>query len=97
MIDINVQEVDHIFLVPLKYFFETSPQAYNSKVSIIPDETFPFELITKGEKYDFKMGNYDIYFYTYEGYVIWGITAKIMNDFIKQCIKNNLDITDFIK
>ena len=84
-ININEDEVDHIFLVPLSYFFETKPDIYNSKVSIIPDEDFPFNLLTKGENYDFKTGNYKIFFYNYNGYVIWGITAKIMNDFIKQC------------
>lgn len=84
-ININEDEVDHIFLVPLSYFFETKPDIYNSKVSIIPDEDFPFNLLTKGENYDFKTGNYKIFFYNYNGYIIWGITAKIMNDFIKQC------------
>ena len=66
-------------------------------MSIIPDEDFPFNLLTKGENYDFKTGNYNVHFYAYNEYVIWGITARIMNDFIKQCKKNNLDITDFIK
>lgn len=96
-IDINEDEVDHIFLVPLKYFFETDPKVYGSKVSIIPDKDFPFNLINNGEHYDFKTGNYNVHFYSYNEYVIWGITARIMNDFIKQCKKNNLDITDFIK
>ncbi len=88
-IDINEDEVDHIFLVPLSYFFETSPDIYSSNVSILPDKNFPFELINKGENYDFKTGIYNIFFYKYNGYVIWGITAKIMNDFINQC--NKLD------
>lgn len=65
------------FFSSIILFFETKPDIYNSKVSIIPDEDFPFNLLTKGENYDFKTGNYKIFFYNYNGcYVIWGITAK---------------------
>ncbi len=84
-ININEDEVDHIFLVPLSYFFDTKPDIYKSKVSITPGDDFPYHLLPQKETYTFKTGNYNVLFYDYKGYIIWGITAKIMNDFINKC------------
>lgn len=89
-LNINKDEVDHLFLVPIKYFLENEPTLYQTKIEIIPDKSFPYHLTPNKENYKFKSGKYDVYFYKYNGYVIWGITAKIIKNFI-DIYKNFLD------
>ncbi len=83
-IKINKSEVDHIFLVPVDFFLKTEPSIYDTKVNITPFSDFPYKLIPQGKSYTFKEGHYDVLFYEYKNYVIWGITAKIVKDFINE-------------
>lgn len=78
----NIDEVDHIFLVPLSHLVQNQPKRYKNEVKVIPNEDFPYELIPHKENYKFQSGYYDSLFYTYENYVIWGITAKILQNFL---------------
>lgn len=87
-IKINKDEVDHIFLVPLEYLINIEPRAEINKILVDRTSDFPFHLINGGERYKFKEGKYKSLFYTYNEYVIWGITAKILEDFLNK-IKNN--------
>lgn len=82
-ININQDEVDHIFLVPLEYLLNNKPRIVESKVIVDRSEDFPYELINGGKKYKFKEGLYRSLFYIYNNYVIWGITALIIEDFLK--------------
>lgn len=82
-ININKDEVDHIFLVPLSFFLNNEPIVYNTKVNITPKDDFPYDLIPNGNNYKFKEGSYNILLYKYNNYVIWGITAAILKNFIK--------------
>lgn len=45
-------------------------------------EKFPYEKIPGGKNYDWKQGKYSVYFYEYQEYIIWGMTAKITKNFI---------------
>lgn len=78
----NIDEVDHIFLVPLSHLVQNQPKRYKNEVKVIPNENFPYDLIPHKENYKFQSGYYDSLFYTYENYVIWGITAKILQNFL---------------
>lgn len=81
-IDINRDEVDHVFLVPLDFFIKNNPNMYSAGLDInIPDD-FPYHLIPNGKNYKFRKASYDLYFYNYKDYIIWGITAKILKDFL---------------
>ncbi len=81
-LDINKSEVDHVFLVPITYLLENKPITYTNEVSIIPNDNFPYEIIPNKTNYKFAKGNYDVLFYKYNDYVIWGITAKILENFL---------------
>ena len=81
-LNINKDEVDHVFLVPISYLLKYEPNYYKNEVSIVPDENFPYDIIPNKKNYKFDKGNYDIIFYKYENYIIWGITAKILEDFL---------------
>lgn len=78
----NKDEVDHIFKVPIEFFLENSPEAY--EMSLMPNlsKEFPYHLIKSGKDYKFRIGKAPQYFYKYKNYVIWGFTALIIKSFI---------------
>lgn len=82
-IKLNKDEVDHIFTVPLKYFLENPPEEYFNTVEVIPDSNLPFDLIPGNKNYKFERGKSRVLFYKYDNYVIWGITAKILYNFLE--------------
>ncbi len=81
-IDFNHDEVGDIFTVPLDFLIKTDPVSYyvNTKLEIPHD--FPYHKIQNGKVYNWRTGKYSILFYEYNGYVIWGMTAKIIKNFI---------------
>ena len=78
----NKSEVGEVFTVPLSFFQRTKPEIYKIHFQIIPEEGFPFDLITGGENYKWQTRHVDEYFYQYDGKVIWGLTAKILTHFL---------------
>ncbi|MBU5484872.1 CoA pyrophosphatase [Clostridium sp. MSJ-11] len=81
-IDPSEDEVDHVFKVPLKYFLENEPEVYEIKIMPQVPENFPYHLIVGGKDYKFSKSNIEQYFYQYNGYVIWGMTAQIIKSFV---------------
>lgn len=78
-------EVDHVFYVPLSFFRENEPLIKSVKIVSEPDdEFFPYEDMKKVKmsQYRWDTGKNSIYFYRYKNYVIWGITAKILHNFL---------------
>ena len=82
-------EVAEVFTVPLKFFLETEPEEFFAKVGSEPEENFPFDRIHGGRDYPWRKSRRAIYFYSYEGREIWGMTARIMKAFVR--ILRNLD------
>lgn len=81
-INYSTDEVDSIFTVPIKEIISQKPLLHRLKVTTTPDENFPFHLISQGEDYSWKANDYYVYFYKYKEKVIWGITAKILKNFL---------------
>lgn len=79
---INKDEVDHIFSVPIKYLLESSPEEFENEVEVKVNENFPYSKIPNKENYKFAVGKYSTLFYEYKNYIIWGITAKILENFL---------------
>lgn len=73
---INNFEVLETFLVPIEHFSKPYKTA-NVDVILSPNEDFPYELIPGGRNYPWKRGTYEVMFYKWEDYIIWGITARI--------------------
>lgn len=82
-LNINKDEVDHTFLVPIHYLLKHKPSLYNNEVQVIPNENFPYDIIPSKKDYKFATSNYRVLFYKYKDYVIWGITAKILENFLE--------------
>ncbi len=76
--NLNTCEVSKILEIPV-VFFEKPKIIANTEVVVVPDGSFPFELISNGKNYNWKKGRYKVYFYEWENYIIWGLTARIAN------------------
>lgn len=87
---INESEVKEILTIPLDYLVNMEPITAYNKLITLPSDDFPFENIINGENYKFREGRYRVLFYKYKDYVIWGMTARILENFLNK-IKNNLE------
>lgn len=88
---IQKSEVEDVFSVPVSYFVENSPQEYDTIVRVHPsyiDENgkevvlFPARELGVGEAYTRPWGGrrLKMYIYNVKNEVIWGITARFIND-----------------
>ena len=71
-------EVDAIIKVPLDFLLGQEPERFVSKLISEPPDDFPYEWIPGGVKYPWAKGTYDVLFYKYEDWIIWGMTAQIV-------------------
>ena len=71
-------EVASVFMVPLSFFWKQKPERYQNEMRIHLTEDFPLEKIPNGKDYPWTKGNHEVLFYEYEGYIIWGLTAKLL-------------------
>ncbi|MGL5151369.1 MAG: NUDIX hydrolase [Clostridium sp.] len=83
-ININTEEVDHVFYVPLVELKKIVPSVYSNKINIIRDKDFPYDLINGGNNYKFREVCNKSIFYNYKDYNIWGMTAEILSEFLKE-------------
>lgn len=86
-INFSKDEVEKLIYVPLNYFINTEPKAMKIKVTSCPLEEFPYDIGVKAKEYKWESGVLNVYFYKYNDYVIWGITAKIIRSFIEKLNK----------
>ena len=76
-------EVHDIIKIPLDFFRSYSPEIFVSKLINEPAEDFPYDWIPGGVEYPWAKGNYEIVFYRYQNWTIWGITAQIIRSVLK--------------
>ncbi len=91
-LNINKDEVESVFTIPLDYFLSTPPEQYSMNVEITPykiingekKETFPAQKLNLPQKYKSKRKglSYPVYVYETKEAVIWGITAFLIKYFI---------------
>lgn len=89
-INFNKDEVDDIFIAPLEFFIKDKPITKNIEIKTNIKKDFPFHLIPNGEDYKWRRGSYPVYFYTYKDKIIWGLTARIIKNFIDIINDNSL-------
>jgi len=77
------EEVAEVFFVPLDYLLKTEPTISSTKVQVSPIEDFPIHLLPNGKDYNWQNGSYPVYFYSYDKYIIWGLTARILYHFLQ--------------
>jgi 8-oxo-dGTP pyrophosphatase MutT (NUDIX family) len=79
----SIDEVEEIIKIPLDFFCLHEPEIFESKIINELHEDFPYEWIPGGVNYPWAKGSYDILFYRYEEWVIWGMTAQIVKSAVK--------------
>ena len=86
-IKLSKDEVEELFYVPIDYLINYNPLKVHSKIKVERADDFPFHLIKQGRNYKFKDGEYISLFYEYKNYIIWGITAQMLNSFLENIKK----------
>lgn len=79
----STDEVAEVFRVPLAYFLGNEPQRYAAAWKVELPEDFPYDKVVGGRNYKWRDRKSEYLFYEYEGHVIWGMTARILNTFVK--------------
>ncbi|PYZ95300.1 coenzyme A pyrophosphatase [Salipaludibacillus keqinensis] len=75
---LNHGEVEDIFFAPLSKLVKMTPKEHQVYLEMEPEKNFPYHLIPNGEDYHWRTGLVNEQFYEYNGYVIWGLTARIL-------------------
>ena len=86
----NASEVAEIFTVPMSFFARKEPEVHEIRLEVREPKDFPFEKIYGGKRTE------KVYFYDYNNYCIWGITAKLIHSFMEICRKENI-LQDILK
>ncbi|KHF41959.1 NUDIX hydrolase [Halalkalibacter okhensis] len=81
-LNINHDEVDHTFTVPLSYLYEHEPDVHSMKLWFEPGADFPIDKVPNKHAYSNRYNEISEHFYYYHEYVIWGLTARILNHFL---------------
>lgn len=79
----NTSEVSELFTVPLSFLLTAEPKIYNVNFLVQPENDFPYHLIPGGKNYKWRQRGMKEYFYFYEDKVIWGLTARILHEFLE--------------
>ncbi len=76
------EEVQEVFTVPLDVLRNMEPIEGRVEVGTKPMEGFPHHLL-QDYKIDWKLRqSYGVYFYLYNDYVIWGLTGRVLKNFL---------------
>jgi 8-oxo-dGTP pyrophosphatase MutT (NUDIX family) len=82
---INKNEVGEVFSVPLTHLIAVEPRIGHMEMATRPAKDFPSELIGGYEVGWKQRKNYAVVFYRYKKYVIWGLTAQVLKNFLDLC------------
>jgi peroxisomal coenzyme A diphosphatase NUDT7 len=84
----NSDEVAEVFTVPLQFLLQAEPLTAEMEMATRPLGEFPADLLPHGYSVEWKRRRtYQVYFYCYEKYVIWGLTAQVIRNFLNICVK----------
>ncbi|HHY93062.1 MAG TPA: CoA pyrophosphatase [Firmicutes bacterium] len=79
----NPAEVAEVFTLPLTLLATLRPEIYLVPVQAAPPADFPFAKIPHGRAYPWRTGLLPEVFYEVNGRIIWGLTARILKDFLE--------------
>lgn len=92
-LQINHQEVDKVFSIPVAFFENNEPEAYQVRITVNPTSvnqagevitTFPAQELGLPERYTRPWGDVmsNVFVYRVEGITIWGLTARLIKDVV---------------
>jgi len=94
-LNINKDEVDYVFTIPVQYFIDQEPEKYGIKVRTMSSEVdesgqlieyFPVKELDLPERYHHTWNDSlrEVYVYRTEHGTLWGITAQIVRETVKK-------------
>lgn len=84
-INLNEEEVEEVFTVPLSFFKENPAKIYD--IDVVSDVSeFPYEETGISPDYKWRKGKNLLPLYRYKDKIIWGITARIVKWFVEQIV-----------
>jgi 8-oxo-dGTP pyrophosphatase MutT (NUDIX family) len=89
-INYSLDEVSEIFTIPIDFFLNNKPKVYDMSYTVNVDGTFPFHKIQNSALYQKRNITYPVYVYEYNNNIIWGLTANITRNFIKELRKKSV-------
>ena len=81
------EEVAEVFLAPISFFETTPAKVYTVDWEPVFPLDFPFDKIYDGRNYGWRPRKSRIRFYEYGGRVIWGMTARIIENYVRSTRK----------
>lgn len=75
-------EVAEVFTVPVDFFRSVPPEPYAYELLPRVPETFPYEAVGIPREYAWNHGRVEIPVWIYHRRVIWGMTARLVQDLI---------------
>lgn len=82
----NADEVAEVFTVPLDFLLAAKPRIASMEMATKPLAGFPFDLLPPDYPQGYRRrAKYPLLFYQYKHYVIWGLTARVLANFIDVC------------
>jgi len=88
LINPNPDEVSEVFTVPLEFLLATEPIIGRMERCTRPLGDFPFDLLPGYSDKWKSRKSYQVFFYKYKQYVIWGLTAQVLHNFLQICKVN---------
>ncbi len=82
-IKFSKDEVSEVFAVPIDFFIKNKPEIHVMSYKVIDDGSFPFHIIPNSAMYKTRTLRFPTYFYNYNNYIIWGLTARITYNLIQ--------------
>jgi len=79
----NKDEVEAIFTIPVSWLLSHEPYMHTVSVQPMPPMDFPYDKIFNGDKYQWRPRAIEEWFYDYEEYTIWGLTARVLKHFVE--------------
>ncbi|GEA14415.1 MAG: hypothetical protein PWR22_2005 [Moorella sp. (in: firmicutes)] len=78
----NPLEVEKVFTAPLDRLLRLTPEYHEITLQVQPPADFPFHKIPYGRQYPWRRATWPELFYEFEGWIIWGLTARILHHFL---------------
>ena len=89
-LSIQTDEVEELFAAPVQDLLSITPQTGKVSIGTKREEGFP-DVLSNQELKKWQVRNtYDLFFYPYGKYMIWGITARILHNFLNRVRKSGL-------
>ncbi|QSO55352.1 CoA pyrophosphatase [Alicyclobacillus curvatus] len=78
----NPHEVEEVFQLPYEQLLNYQPDVYELTLRPEFPDDFPYHLVPQGRNYSWRTSTQRQYFFQFDDWVIWGLTARILKHFL---------------